>query len=141
MGGPPRLPPALRRLWADESGAQSLEFVALLPMVLLTLLLMLQMALLAYTLVVAESSAREAARTAARDQSLIPAWRSRPGETLIDRTARQMATGLPVTIDQVACAGGQVTVVLSAGVPNVLFESAIAIRRSVTMPTQEGGCA
>jgi Flp pilus assembly protein TadG len=120
-----------RVLRADERGAQSLEFVALLPMVLLTLLLMLQMALLGYTLVVAESATREAALVAARDPKAGPA---------VAATARHVAAGLQVSVTDVACTGGRVTVVLEAAMPNVLFDSALTVRRSVTMPTQEGDC-
>lgn len=131
----------LHRLRAEERGAQTLEFVALLPMVLLVLMLMLQMALLGYTLVVAESATREAALTAARDQRLIAAWRPDTPASPIDLTARQVAAGMRVHVTGVACDAGRVTVLLSATVPNVLFDSALAIQRSVTMPTQEGGCA
>lgn len=131
----------VRRLWAAQRGAQSLEFVALLPMVLLVLLVMLQMALLGYTLVVAEAATREAALVAARDQSLIPRWRGGTGPTAIDLAARQAAAGLRVTVADVACERGRVTITLEAHVPNVLFDSILALQRAVTMPTQEGGCS
>jgi Flp pilus assembly protein TadG len=132
---------SLHGLWREERGAQSLEFVALLPMVLLALLLMLQMALVGYAVVVAESATREAALTAARDQSLIAAWQSGAGASPIDLTAKQVAAGMPVRVMAVQCHSGRVTITLEASVPNVLFDSALAIQRSVTMPTQEGGCA
>ncbi|MEW8980046.1 MAG: hypothetical protein AB2385_16800, partial [Symbiobacterium sp.] len=54
----------LRRLIREETGAQTLEFLALFPLVILTMLVMLQTAFLGYALVVVETGAREAAQAA-----------------------------------------------------------------------------
>lgn len=51
-----------------------------------------------------------------------------------------MAQGLNVQVVNVACTDGRVTLSLEATIPNLLFDSALAFRRSVTMPTQRGGC-
>lgn len=123
----------LRRLWTEETGAQSLEFVALLPLVILALHTMLQMAFLGYAFVVIETSAREAALTAARD----------PGAASARATAsaRTVAGGLSVSVTSVHCSGGDMTVELKGEAPNLLFSSPISITRKVTMPTQDGRCS
>ncbi len=121
-----------KRLWTEETGAQSLEFVALLPMVILVMLTMLQMAFLGYTVVVAETSAREAALAASRDTSI--------SKVTAEQAAHQVAGGLKVTVKAVTCKSGDVTLELEAHVPNVLFDSAMAISRKVTMPRQDVGC-
>jgi Flp pilus assembly protein TadG len=121
-----------KRLWTEEEGAQSLEFVALLPVVILVMLTMLQIAFLGYAVVVMETSAREAALAASRDPSASAAT--------AERAARQAAGGLSVTVKSVSCDRGDVSVELAAHVPNVLFESAMAISRKVTIPRQDGRC-
>lgn len=132
---------ALSRFLTDEAGAQALEFVAILPMVLLVLILMLQMGLLAYAMVVAEASTREAALVASRDVALITSWPGSKGSTLIDAAAKRAAAGMKVEISAVECTSGEVTVRLQATVPNVLFDSAMQIERKVIMPTQSGRCS
>jgi len=124
-----------RRIWNSESGSQTLEFVALIPMVTLVLLLMLQMALVGYSLVVVETSLREAALAAAQ---------ARPGENRMEKAenaAASMAQGISVEVKSVKCSGGNVTVTVEGKVPNVLFDSKLTFSRSVTMPTREGRCS
>lgn len=109
-----------------------MEFVALLPLVILVFLVMLQIAFFGYAVVVLESSAREAALAVSRDSAI--------SATTADKAARLVAGGLKVTVKSVACQSGDVSVELKAQVPNVLFDSALAISRKVTMPRQDGGC-
>lgn len=121
------------RCWSEEAGAQSLEFVALLPLVILALLTMLQMAFLGYSIVVVETSAREAALAASRDPS--------DAEAKAGAAARKVAGSLPVSVQDVSCRSGDVTVELEGTAPNVLFDTPISFTRKVTMPTQDGRCS
>jgi Flp pilus assembly protein TadG len=114
-----------------QRGAQSLEFVALLPLVILTLLLMLQTALFGYTLVVAETATREAALTATYEQKTIRDW---PADNTILWAAREVAGGLPIEVTEVRCARDRVTVTAETQMPNLLFEQPMRIKRTVTMP-------
>lgn len=124
----------VRRIWSHESGSQTLEFVALIPMVMLVLLLMLQMALVGYSIVVVESSVREAALAAAQAQEY------EDPEKKAQDAATSMAQGIHVTLESVECVGGDVTVTVKGEAPNVLFDSGLTFSRSVTMPTREGRC-
>lgn len=120
----------LRRIWNDQTGAQSLEFVALLPLIILVMLIMLQIVFLGYAVVVAETSTREAALVASRDPGL--------SKSTASRAARRAAGGLSVTVKDLDCLGSEVEVELEAKVPNVMFDSSLSISRSVTMPMQDG---
>lgn len=122
----------LRRLWSEEAGAQSLEFVALLPLIILVMLMMLQISFLGYAVVVAETSAREAALAASRAGSSL--------KSTADKAARQAAGGLNVSVTKASCSSGNVSVELEAKVPNVLFDSAMAITRKVTIPRLDEAC-
>lgn len=55
----------LRRLFKEERGAETIEFLGTLPLVMLTIALIWQFALLGYTAVITAGTAREAARAAA----------------------------------------------------------------------------
>ncbi len=55
----------LRTLVKNERGSQLIEFVAVFPMVILAMMIIWQMALVAYTVVVTEAAARDGARAAA----------------------------------------------------------------------------
>lgn len=60
--------PTLKRLVKlarEERGSQLLEFVAMFPLIIFAFLFIWQMALAAYTVVVAEGAARDGARVAA----------------------------------------------------------------------------
>ncbi|WP_221569142.1 TadE/TadG family type IV pilus assembly protein [Alkalihalobacillus sp. TS-13] len=56
-----------RKLVKNERGSQLIEFVAVFPMVILAMMIIWQMALVAYTVVVTEAAARDGARAAAVD--------------------------------------------------------------------------
>jgi Flp pilus assembly pilin Flp len=49
----------------NEKGSQAIEFLAMFPLVILGMLIIWQVALIAYSIVVAESAARDGARAAA----------------------------------------------------------------------------
>jgi len=121
----------LRRLIREETGAQTLEFLALFPLVILTMLVMLQTAFLGYALVV-ETGAREAALAASRESG---AKRARAAESTADKVAGSLIQSVTV-----ACSGDDVTVQVTGVVPNVLFQSPFTFTRKVTMPTQDGKC-
>ncbi|MBY6278047.1 MAG: pilus assembly protein [Symbiobacteriaceae bacterium] len=122
----------LRRLIREETGAQTLEFLALFPLVILTMLVMLQTAFLGYALVVVETGAREAALAASRESG---AKRARAAESTADKVAGSLIQSVTV-----ACSGDDVTVQVTGVVPNVLFQSPFTFTRKVTMPTQDGKC-
>ncbi|WNS75996.1 TadE/TadG family type IV pilus assembly protein [Bacillus sp. DTU_2020_1000418_1_SI_GHA_SEK_038] len=54
-----------KRYVKNERGSQAIEFVAMFPLVILGFLIIWQIALIAFSLVVAESAARDGARAAA----------------------------------------------------------------------------
>lgn len=53
-----------KRYLKNEKGSQAIEFVAMFPLVILGFLIIWQIALIAFSLVVAESAARDGARAA-----------------------------------------------------------------------------
>ena len=55
----------VKRLWHNEDGAETVEFVGTLPLVVITIAIIWQFSLLGYTAVVAAGAAREGARAAA----------------------------------------------------------------------------
>lgn len=56
-----------KRYIRNEEGSQTIEFVALFPLIIISFLFVWQMALIAYALVVTEGAARDGARAAAVD--------------------------------------------------------------------------
>jgi hypothetical protein len=54
----------LKKHLNNEKGSQSIEFVAMFPLVILAFLIIWQVALIAFSVVVAESAARDGARAA-----------------------------------------------------------------------------
>ena len=54
----------IKKLLNNEKGSQSIEFVAMFPLVILAFLIIWQVALIAFSVVVAESAARDGARAA-----------------------------------------------------------------------------
>ena len=60
----------LRRIAKEERGAEAIEFVGLVPLVLLVALLSWQLILVGYAGIVAAGAAREGARAAAVDQDV-----------------------------------------------------------------------
>lgn len=123
----------VRRVWSDETGSQSLEFVALLPVIIFALLTVLQMAFVGYAVVVAETSAREAALAASRDPAR--------AFSRAQATAAKVSGGTHVTVKNADCAFGDVTVEVEGRVPNLLFDTPITFTRKVVMPTQDGRCS
>lgn len=122
-----------RRFWSDETGSQSLEFVALLPVIIFALITVLQMAFVGYSVVVVETSGREAALAASRDPARARAR--------AEAAASMVAGGMSVTVTKANCVFGDVTVEVEGRVPNLLFEKPITFTRQVTMPTQDGKCS
>lgn len=123
---------ALDRYWQEQRGSQTIELAGLLPILVLTTLLIWQVTLAAYTVVVAEAAARDAARAAAvgNDPTL---------------AARRAVSGLSVHVECVpddcnpidAGYGLEVTVrvtVVSPTVAPFLRKWPIPITRQVTMP-------
>ncbi|WP_416148242.1 TadE/TadG family type IV pilus assembly protein [Salipaludibacillus sp. HK11] len=53
-----------KRYVKNEKGSQTIEFVAIFPLIILSFLLIWQIALVAYAIVVTEAAARDGARTA-----------------------------------------------------------------------------
>jgi len=121
----------VRRLIREEAGSQTLEFVALMPLVILTMLVMLQTAFLGYAVVVVETGAREAALAASREPGAATARAAAAAATV--------AGSLIQSVDAV-CSGGDVTVEVTGSVPNLLLPSPFTFSRRVTMPTQDGKC-
>jgi hypothetical protein len=68
----------------NERGSQAIEFLALFPLMLLSILLIWQIGLISFSLVVAESAARDGARAAAIHDG---EWRS---------VARKSAAGIKI---------------------------------------------
>lgn len=76
----------LTRRLSEQRGSQLIEFAALFPMVILTILIIWQFALGAYTMVVAHAAARDGARAAASDDD----WRL---------AAERSADGFQILVD------------------------------------------
>jgi Flp pilus assembly protein TadG len=70
----------------NEKGSQAIEFVAMFPLILLSILIIWQIGLIAFSLVVAESAARDGARAAAIHD---PNW---------SQVAKNSAFGLDVKV-------------------------------------------
>jgi hypothetical protein len=122
----------MRRWWREQRGSQTLELAALLPILVLTALVIWQVTLAAYTVVVAEAAARDAARAAAVGNDPVNA-------------ARRAVTGLSVRVQCIPddCSGRdngfgpEVTVSVTVIAPTVapfLRQWPIPITRQVTMP-------
>ncbi|MBU8881367.1 pilus assembly protein [Bacillus sp. FJAT-29790] len=75
-----------KRYVKNEKGSQAIEFVAMFPLVILAFLIIWQIALIAFSLVVAESAARDGARAAAIHD---PNW---------EKVAKRSASGFNVTV-------------------------------------------
>lgn len=70
----------------NEKGSQAIEFVAMFPLIILAILIIWQIGLIAFSLVVAESAARDGARAAAIHD---PNWQT---------VAKNSASGLNVVV-------------------------------------------
>lgn len=117
--------------FTDERGSQALEFVALFPLMLITILVMWQFALAAYTLVVAEAAVRDGARAAAVGAG----WQE---------AAERAAAGLLVEVEapeySATTYGEAVTLRLRVRLPMVplpvLRDREVWARASATMPAR-----
>lgn len=70
----------------NEQGSQAIEFVAMFPLIILSILIIWQIGLIAFSLVVGESAARDGARAAAIHD---PNWKS---------VAERSASGIKVNV-------------------------------------------
>lgn len=120
-----------RRRIQNERGSQLIEFLAVFPMIVMALLFIWQMALVAYTVVVAESAARDGARVAAVGGAY---------EEAVERAAY----GLDVSSDSYTSTtayGEEVTVTVTATIPSVKIPLIGRIEQDLTadasMPKEE----
>lgn len=98
-----------RRWIGNERGSQLIEFLAVFPMIVMALLFIWQMALVAYTVVVAEAAARDGARVAAVGGDY---------EAAVERAAY----GLDVSSNSYSSStdyGEEVTVTVTASIPSI----------------------
>lgn len=121
----------IKKYIKNEKGSQLIEFIAVFPMILMALLFIWQVALIAYTVVVAEAAARDGARVAAVGGDYI---------TAVERAAH----GLHVTSSASegnTSYGKEVTVTVKATVPTISipfigrFEH--ELQTSASMPKEE----
>lgn len=70
----------------NERGSQAIEFVAMFPLIILSILIIWQIGLIAFSLVVGESAARDGARAAAIHD---PDWKT---------VAQRSASGIKVNV-------------------------------------------
>lgn len=116
---------------ANEQGSQTLEFAALFPLVVVTILIMWQFALAAYAVVVGNAAARDAARVAAVEGD----WAT---------AARRAATGFVIEVDDPDYSsvsfGRAVTVRVRIRIPTLplpfLRERRIFAETAATMPAE-----
>lgn len=122
----------MRRLWQEQRGSQTLELAALLPTIVLITLMIWQVTLAAFTVVVAEAAARDAARAASVGNDPLYA-------------ARRAVSGLTVQVECIPqnCSsvdngyGPEITVrvtVFSPVVAPFMRNWPIPVTRQVTMP-------
>ncbi|GAA0376131.1 TadE/TadG family type IV pilus assembly protein [Bacillus horti] len=123
----------IRRLIKNERGSQLLEFVAMFPLIIFAFLFIWQMALAAYTVVVAEAAARDGARVAAvgADAGSV--------QNAVQRSAYGLNTTSSVQGPQAASYGGEeITVVVKAELLTIqvpfINELEFTVTASATMP-------
>lgn len=120
-----------RRHLQNERGSQLIEFLAVFPMIVMALLFIWQVALVAYTVVVAESAARDGARVAAVGGEF---------EDAVERAAY----GLDVSSESFTSGtayGEEVTVTVTATIPSIKIPFIGRIEQDLTadasMPKEE----
>ena len=115
----------------NEKGSQLIEFVAVFPMIVMALLFIWQVALVAYTVVVAESAARDGARVAAVDGDYGDA---------VNRAAHGIKVSSSVTEGSTSY-GKEVTVTVKAKVPTIkipfIGKLDQELKASASMPKEE----
>ncbi|MCM3113223.1 TadE/TadG family type IV pilus assembly protein [Lederbergia lenta] len=100
---------SLKGYMRNERGSQLIEFMAVFPMIIMALLFIWQVALVAYTVVVAESAARDGARVAAVGGDYGSA---------VDRAAHGLQVSSSVS-EGMTSYGEEVTVTVKATVPTI----------------------
>ena len=117
---PPRRPPTGSARSVRERGQATIEFMAMVPLVLAVLVAALQVMILTYTAHAASQAARDAARASSLDRSpTAAAQASLPGAiSLVDVSTFGPGHGVRVTVEA----------------PPMLFIGDGRITRSVTMP-------
>ncbi|GIN58129.1 hypothetical protein J8TS2_24480 [Lederbergia ruris] len=115
----------------NEKGSQLIEFLAVFPMVVMALLFIWQVALVAYTVVVAESAARDGARVASVGGDYSAA---------VDRSAHGLEVSSSLS-EGTTSYGKEVTVTVNATVPSIKipligrFEH--ELKANASMPKEE----
>lgn len=99
----------IKKYVKNEKGSQLIEFLAVFPMIVMALLFIWQVALVAYTVVVAEAAARDGARVAAVDGDYASA---------VDRAAYGLQVSSSKSEGE-ASYGPEVTVTVKAVVPTM----------------------
>jgi len=122
------------RAFRDDRGSQTVELVALFPFILFVFLFVWQVGLAAYTVVVAESAARDGARVAAS---------ARGGDNRYEEAIRHSAYGLTIRQIDKEEDDDRVTVALTVDMVNVrlpLINRAIELQYTAraTMPREAG---
>ncbi|MBM7095049.1 pilus assembly protein [Bacillus sp. H-16] len=95
-----------KRLRKNQKGSQTLEFVAVFPLIIFAFLFIWQMALVSYAIVVTEAAARDGARAASVDGDYVQAVQSSavgldivgtPGRSISESSYGQEVTVTVVT--------------------------------------------
>lgn len=93
---------AVGALLRRERGLQTIEFVGLMPLVVLICLIILQFSLAGYALVVANAAARDAARAAAASadkQATAEKWAMKSANPLKVRSVSAVSSGENLTVE------------------------------------------
>ncbi|WP_408011557.1 TadE/TadG family type IV pilus assembly protein [Pseudalkalibacillus sp. A8] len=118
-----------RKLVKNERGSQLIEFVAVFPMVILAMMIIWQMALVAYTVVVTEAAARDGARAAAVEGNA-------------EEVAKRSAGNLKLESVNTEKGDEDVTVTVVANVPTVSIPFVgrldFTFDADATIPIEEG---
>ncbi|MBT9283096.1 MAG: pilus assembly protein [Hydrogenibacillus schlegelii] len=122
------------KVFEDDRGSQTVELVALFPFILFVFLFVWQVGLAAYTVVVAESAARDGARVASS---------ARGGDDRYEEAIRHSAYGLTIKQIDKEEDDDRVTVTLTVDMVNVrlpLINRAIELQYTAraTMPREAG---
>ncbi|HLU21211.1 TadE/TadG family type IV pilus assembly protein [Lederbergia graminis] len=99
----------IKKYIKNERGSQLIEFIAVFPMVIMAMLLIWQLALVAYTVVVAEAAARDGARVAAVGGDYSAA---------VDRSSQGLDVSTSLSTGTTSY-GEEVTVTVTAKIPTM----------------------
>lgn len=121
------------RLLREERGSQTIEFVAIFPLIIFAFLLIWQMALAAYAVVVAEAAARDGARVAAVGGDYAAASK----KAAYGLEVQQVTSSSPVSNSF----GKEITVQIQVKIPVVklpfMQDLNLSITADATMPYEE----